>query len=324
MNKLILVCVIILTCSSCATLFNSRTRRLTIFTDTPASVVINKDTLISSNNQTPLIVLRQSNPLSVTVFNDSISKNINIRANNSFAYWSNIGFCLGLGMLIDIKKPKRYTYPSTVYVSMKNKDAKYFSIDSASIRNKYILKLSPLKLIDFSNPGIELSCERRTSNYFTTQVMASVLFPFNYWNFNNSLSQNINGYRTAFEEKFYFKKTAPIGPYVSLELNYLKKSDISISIQNSTGLFSFMSSTSSISIHTTEFHKQTFSINFKIGYQYFINRFSFDCYTGLGLRYKDVIYLSDTNSTNFFYIYEREGKYWRLNVPLNVRIGWVF
>lgn len=324
MSKLIIIGIIILTCSSCASLFNHRMQRMTIITDTPATVVMNKDTLTNSNNQTPLNALRQGNRLSLTVFNNSISKKINIREHNSFAYWSNLGFCFSLGMLIDMNNPKRYAYPPIVYVSMKSKDAKYLTIDSSSIRNKYILKLSPLKLIDFSNPGLELSCEKRTSKYFTTQVMASVLFPFNFWNFNNNLSQNINGYRAAIEEKYYFKKTAPIGPYVSLELNYLKKSDISTSAHNSDGLFNIMSSSRSISIDTIKFHKQTFGINFKIGYQYFIKRFSFDCYAGLGLRYKDVIYFGNTNTANFFYIYEREGRYWHLNVPINVRIGWVF
>jgi len=64
----------------------------------------------------------------------------------------------------------------------------------------------------------------------------------------------------------------------------------------------------------------------KIGYQYFIKRFSFDVYAGLGARYKDVHYFYETEPnifSDYFRIEDREGKYWRFIVPVSFKIGWV-
>jgi hypothetical protein len=320
MKRQIPLALIILTCSSCATLFNSKTKQLSIITDTPATVIMNKDTLKSSNNQTHIDVLRQQAPILLKVFNDSISKNITIHSKNSFAYWSNLGFLYGLGALIEMNKPKRYTYPATVYLSMKNNSTNYYTIDTAAIKNKFcIVKLSPLKLVDFANSGIELSCEKRTGNYFATQVMVSYLLPISIWNLNYGLKPDIKGFRLAIEEKYYFRKSAPIGPYTSLELNYLKSNYID-SYSNAT--YNNSNYPDSLRIN-----KQTFSINLKVGYQHFIKRFAFDFYVGLGLRYKDVRFLDNLPQKRYFnfnHITSQKGQYWTAIVPMSIRVGWTF
>jgi hypothetical protein len=325
-KRQIILGLIFFTCSSCATLFNSKTTQLNIITDTPATIVMNKDTLKSFNNRIHIKVLRQQTPLLLKVFNDSISKNITISSKNSFAYWSNLGFCYGLGMLTEMRNPKRYTYPNTVYLTMKNNNTNFYTIDTTGIRKRfYILKLSPLKLVDLTNSGIELSCEKRTDNYFATQVMASYLLPISIWNLNYGLKPNIKGFRLAIEEKYYFKKLAPIGSYTSLELNYLKSNYIdsySNTIYNNTNY-----------PDSLRINKQALSINLKIGYQRFIKRVAFDCYVGLGFRYKDVRYLDRINPNgdiergryfNFNHITSQKGRYWTIIIPMSIRIGWTF
>ena len=177
LKKCIFILLIILSCSSCATLFNSRTKKLEIVTDGPATVVMNNDTLKNINNlRHRTEVLRQRAPLALSVYNDTLSKIITVHSNSSFAFYANFGLFHGLGMLIDRKNPKRFTYPNTVYISMKDKGSAYATIDSGAIRNKFIVKFTPLKLAAFTNPGIELSCEKRTGNHWSSQIMVSYYF----------------------------------------------------------------------------------------------------------------------------------------------------
>jgi hypothetical protein len=314
-------------------LFNSRAVELNIITDVPATVVMNKDTLKNINNQSKIGVLRQKEPISLTVFNDTISKNISIRSKSSFAFWSNFGFCYGLGMIIDKNSPKRYTFPNTVYVSLKDNEVKYSHIDSPRKKIKYIVKMTPLKIVDLVNPGIELSLERRTGNYFATQLMASYLLPFTFEDFNTIYKPNIKGYRVAIEEKYYFRKTTPTGPYISLELNYLKNRYRTIESFGIKNIYSDSTYNNTNYSDTIRIYKQTFSINFKFGYQFIVNRLSFDFFAGPGLRYKDVRHLDRINPNdemqmprepNEHYITNVNGQFWTFSMPLNIRIGWTF
>ena len=88
-------------------------------------MVLNDQILESENNRTKFIALRDLRPIKVTVFSDSIKKDIILDSKNSFAYWMNIYPSLGLGMLVDRDKPERYSYPSRVYIDMTNDDSKF-------------------------------------------------------------------------------------------------------------------------------------------------------------------------------------------------------
>jgi hypothetical protein len=153
--------------------------------------------------------------------------------------------------------------------------------------------------------------------------MASFLFMTNPSNNQNYLSQDIRGFRTAIEEKYYFKKSAPIGYYLALELNYLKKRENSAYSDNGGDY----PGPGSGRIDSINLHKQTFTINVKLGYQYFFKRFTLDSYFGIGIRYKDVQYLHGHNPfriAGIIPIGEGSGKSWLPVFPLNVRIGWTF
>ncbi|WP_017258182.1 hypothetical protein [Pedobacter arcticus] len=175
-----------------------------------------------------------------------------------------------------------------------------------------------------TNPAFELSYERRTGQSFSTQLMVSYLLPRTVWDFNRPTIINMNGFRTALEEKLYFKKSAPFGPYLGLEFDYL------------TSRYDDIRTFSTSYSHPDQvsIKKENYSLNFKFGYQLIINRLSFDCFMGFGLRYKNVKHLSTTITNgsddrepryfNMFYNYSREGKYTVLSMPLNVRVGWTF
>ncbi|NOU46460.1 MAG: DUF3575 domain-containing protein [Bacteroidales bacterium] len=311
---------------------------MTVITSGPSCLVIDKDTIKNLSVINSFTFDRDKKPIIVTAFNDSVTKTVSIKSINSFAYWLNLypNLHFWTGFYIDTKTKKRYTYPKTVYVDLATPDNSYLTykpLDKPYDKYSNILKITPLKIVGLDFPSIELSFERRTGSSFSTQVLASYLLPNGLMNNGNDFNPNIKGFRLSIEEKYYFKKSAPLGPYVSFEFNYLnnKYKDIwNFGIKNiySDTTYNFTNYTDTFGIK-----KQTYSFNLKLGYQYIVKRLSFDFYAGIGLRYKDVRHFDRINPNdememprhpNFYYITNHEGKYWTVSIPLNVKIGWTF
>lgn len=315
-------------------MFNSKKTSLTIITSKPSNLVFDKDTIKNLSTSNSLTVDRDNKPIIVTAITDSLTKTVSIKSKNSFAYWLNIypNWHLWTGFYIDTKTKKRYTYPKTVYIDLATNDSSYLTYKPFdNYRN--IFKITPLKLVGIVNPSIELSYERRTVRSFSTQLMASYLLPISVMDIGNDFKPEIKGFRVSIEEKYYIKKSAPLGPYVSFEFNYLnnKYKDIwNFGVKNiySDTTYNFTNYPDTFGIK-----KQTYSFNLKIGYQLIVKRLSFDFYAGLGLRYKDVRHFDRINSNdememprhpNIYYYTNLDGKYWSISIPLNARIGWIF
>lgn len=327
--------IFVLTFSSCASIFNSKSTSLTIVTSVPSNLVLGKDTIKSTSNSKLLAVYRDKKPLLISVYNDSLTKTVRIKSKNSVAFWSNLGFCYGFGMLIDMKNPKRFTYPKYVYINLSSKDSsylKYKPLDKTYAKYSNIFKVTPLKTVGITNPSIELSYERRTGHSFATQVMASYLLPKSVV-VENDFNPDITGFRVSVEEKYYLNKSAPLGSYLSFEFDYLNNQyndiwNFGIGDVYSDSTYNYTNYPDAYTIK-----KQTYSFNFKFGHQLIIKRLSIDFYAGLGLRYKDVRHFDRINPNdemeipidfNAYYITNREGKYWTMSLPLNIRIGWTF
>ncbi len=110
-----LVCAMLL--SSCATILNRRQTYIDVYTTGPSRVIVDADTLQTNQNKASLVVDRSSKPVSIVVQTDSLSKTLTIPAGNSPAYYLNIPYNYGIGMLIDMNNPKRYRYPKRIYLS---------------------------------------------------------------------------------------------------------------------------------------------------------------------------------------------------------------
>jgi hypothetical protein len=337
MKKTILLILISLIFSSCATLLNSRTEGLTIVTNEPSKIQIEKDTIHSKSTQHYVAVERSKDSLEISAFTESKRKTINVKSSNSFAYWLNLyPSTAWTGFLIDKNNPKRYTYPKIIYIDLNqngNNYLKYKPLDTVYSKYNNILKITPLKTLGVMNSGLEISYEKKFSNYFTTQFTATYLFPVNVWDVNHDFKPNIKGFQLAIEEKFYFKRSAPIGPYISLEFNYLKNQYHDIWHFETDDIYPDTSYNYTNYSDTFGIKKQTFSLNFKLGYQIVRQRFSIDLYAGLGIRYKDVVHfdrikpedkMEIPRHPNFFYITNKNGQYWTISIPLNIRIGWTF
>lgn len=338
MRRCSLYIILAITSTSCATLFNTRTTNVTIVSSEQGDFVVNNDTLIKDTTSLFLSVIRNKEPLVIEVFNDSLSKTAVVKAKNSFAYWLNLypNLHLWTGFIIDTKTKKRWTYPKTVYLDFERSDIAYLtSPPKEEFLNLYpnIFKIAPAKTLLWVNAGIELSYERRTRRNFATQATVSYLLPASILTLGDDFKQHIKGFVVALEEKFYFKPSGLSDPYLGLEFSYLdnRYHDIwsfGIADTYSDTAYQFTNYTDKFGIK-----KQTYSLNLKLGMQIVVNRLVFDLYAGLGLKYKDVRHFDRLNPAdemelprhpNVWYITNKEGRYWTLNIPLSVKIGWCF
>lgn len=345
----IVVLFFVITLSSCATMFNAKSVHLKIVTNEPSYLVLKKDTLKYARPVKPVTVDRDHVPIAITVYNDSFTKTVQVKPRNSFAYWLNLypNLHLWTGFVWDTKTKRRYTYPKTIYIDLRSKDSGYLTFTPGSKlvhQNKFlpqskttvaysnIFKVTPLQLTELINPSIEFSYERRGSASFSTQFMASYLLPKSLWDMGDDFNPDIKGFSVSAEERYYIRKSAPLGLYAAFEVNYLKNQYRDVS---NFGIKNIYSDTSNFVNYPDSFgiKKQRVSFNLKMGYQFIHKRIVFDVYAGLGARYKDVVHFDRINPNdemegprhpNIYYATNLEGKYWTVSIPLNFRVGWMF
>ena len=216
-----------------------------------------------------------------------------------------------------------------------SQDSFYLVDPQEEFLNQYpnILKIAPSKTLVWVNAGIELSYERRTGRNFATQAAVSYLLPASILSIGDDYKQHIKGFMFALEEKFYFKPSVLSDPYLGIEMSYLNNRyhdiwDFGIADTYSDTAYQFTNYTDTFGIK-----KQTYSLNLKLGLQITINRLVFDFYAGIGLKYKDVRHFDRINPAdemefprhpNVWYITNKDGRYWALNIPVSLKIGWCF
>jgi len=96
---------------------NQSHKNITFYTTEPSDVIIDRDTIKTIDNKAILKVKRKNEIINIVAISDSLTQNFEIEPKSSFMYWSNIFCNFGLGMLVDRKKPKRYSYPQRIYTN---------------------------------------------------------------------------------------------------------------------------------------------------------------------------------------------------------------
>jgi hypothetical protein len=200
--------------------------------------------------------------------------------------------------------------------------------DSVSSYKNHIT-LSPFRVIDLMNPGIELSYERNHSLRYSTQLSFALmtdpvkLMPYT----------DFSGYRIALEEKYFLKHIESYSTYTSAELIYYK---ITFEDVAQFGYaYPWENPGAAINNYPDTFtvHKQTFTFNLKCGIQMRKGRFIFDACAGLGIKYKDIQHsdrlvpeddMEKPRHPNVYYSAAVAGKHWTINIPVNMKIGYSF
>jgi hypothetical protein len=328
--------------SSCASIFNSKSKDIAIFTSEKTLLTIESNEVIYNENDTliehNLKAKRSEETLSLTLSSENSIKTVSVSPRKSLAYLLNFvpnsPFCIGnaIGILIDNRSPKRFTYPSKIYVEMGKEDFSflpYKPLDTAYRAYQNVIKINALKMASFEAGGIEISYEKKTSSKFSTQLSATYIIPA-IWDFEDFKPRKLSGFQLSIEERLYWKETAPVGYYFAAELNYLNSS------YHFTDSFTARNKYYSIR-YEDEFgvKKQTFSLNAKIGRQFFIDRLSIDLSVGVGLRYKNINHFDKINSEGeldddvFLFRDMKDlnilpGKFLTISLPGSLRVGWLF
>ncbi len=326
LNFIAIISVLFL--SSCASIFNSQLTYTKIVTNKPTKLTVNgvENNLLVTEKE--IWINRSKKSLEIIAETNNNKKIIIVNAKNSFLYWVNL-YNYGLGMLVDKNNPKRYSYPRTIFLDLNDTLSKYKTYVPNKNTNdslKNIIKFTPLMLIGLVNPGIELSYERKTTSKFSTQFMGSILFDLE----NKS---SVVGFRISIEEKYFYRDSSPIGPYVSFEINYLQKKyydtwNFGIADVNYNPNYNNTNYSDTYGIN-----KKTLSFDLKWGYQKIIKRFVINFYAGLGLKYRNVNHfgrinpndeMESTPHPNIYLISNREANEWTISIPLNISLGWEF
>ena len=87
-------------------------------------------------------VERKNESFSIIATTDSLTKSIKIEPRSSIMYWSNICFNYGIGMLVDMKNPKRYSYPDKIYINSADSREDYSTYGKANNKGELYLHLS--------------------------------------------------------------------------------------------------------------------------------------------------------------------------------------
>ena len=124
-----IVIIIVLLFSSCATIINSPTVRINIYSDRDSvKVYVNNDSLNWHTLPARIDVLRSKNNLMITAKKDTIQKQIAVKRKLSTAFWlGNLGFgpVDVVGYAIDLTNYKKFTYPTPILINLDNNDKSY-------------------------------------------------------------------------------------------------------------------------------------------------------------------------------------------------------
>ena len=191
------------------------------------------------------------------------------------------------------------------------------------------LKLSPFRLIDFVNPGLELSYERMYHKKYSTQLSAAWMSdPLQATEF-----KNYNGERIALEEKYFYMQKKYLRTYFSAELVVLNTNFETVNrFVDTTGGFTISNYHNSYR-DTFSVHKRTQSFYLKGGIQFTLKRLTFDFSAGLGLKHKHITQAGrfDPNDPRYSIMKSitnlsgsNDGDRSGPTIPLNAKIGFLF
>ena len=191
------------------------------------------------------------------------------------------------------------------------------------------LNLSPVRLIDLVNPGVELGYELFHSDRFSSQLSVAYLKEF----IDLGAYDDFEGYRISLEEKWFPERVDKNIPYISGELVYYSTT---FRDESRFGYKTPWSEPLADSYNYTDSYsadKKMIMLNLKLGYQIIVKRIVFDFSAGLGVKYKDIDHgdrlvpsdkMERPRHPNAYYYATVEGERVTVNIPINIKVGWAF
>jgi hypothetical protein len=179
------------------------------------------------------------------------------------------------------------------------------------------IKLSVFRLVDISNPGIELNYERYHSKKFSSELSAAYMG-------NIVRSENFKGFRIGFEEKRFLKRPTQVRTYISTQIVYNNSA-----LKNVDNFGYDTSTNTQINVPFT-IVKKTAAFNVKLGFEYALGRIEFDYFFGIGIKYREFKHVDrkypfvGPKHWNIYDPIMSERHSWNLNLPSTFKIGYIF
>ena len=205
-----------------------------------------------------------------------------------------------------------------------------FSQDVPGYKNQ--IKISPIKTVNFYNPGFEFSYEREYGK-FSTQVIAAYLVDC----FHITSYEDYSGYRIMFEEKLFYFTRKYFRQYFSLEVGYYFAS------MTSSAYFVPKDIKKDDDLYYESQYEDIFKlkrtgviIDAKYGMQFLIKRFRIDLNVGLGIIIHNITHLNRINPDDEMvspidltagYMMENNGRHVMPNFPVfpyTLMLGYAF
>lgn len=118
--------------------------RMDIHTKSPALIVVNNDTMQTSNEVASFMVTRSKKPLPVVSIVDTISKIYMIKSQISPVFLSNLllGYAGIPGLIIDAHSNKAYSYPEHIFINPAESKTKYSKFGNYNHKGEFYLNFS--------------------------------------------------------------------------------------------------------------------------------------------------------------------------------------
>lgn len=118
MKKHLLFLLLSCLLTSCATIFNGKKTHVIVYTEKPAKLIYNDDTLYTTAQNgfsaVGINTLRRKHAFEFTIVSDSLERDISIPSKISYVYYFNFYPLFWPGIFIDKGSQKRYTYKSVI------------------------------------------------------------------------------------------------------------------------------------------------------------------------------------------------------------------
>ncbi|MGF7077879.1 hypothetical protein [Mucilaginibacter sp. UYCu711] len=204
------------------------------------------------------------------------------------------------------------------------------SAQNNSIGHPNQIFISPLRIIDLANPGIEIGYQRAYGKNLATAVSIARMIDLVIAHLPDDPRNisNYKGWRLQAEQKYFLPTFNTNRPYLAVDAMYLKVNYDS----NST----FATDTAkNAPTYSDNFHidKSNFSVNAKIGIQIPVKHFIFDFVAGIGLKHRLAIrsglenpnaYENTPVDVNIWTETNKAGNEFTLSLPINIRVAYEF
>lgn len=336
MKQGLILVVLILFCSSCASVFNGKRSNVKIHSEQMVDLVVDGDTILrSDNNPVYLDVENRKRPMFITVLDSAGQGSLAVTPHKPATYWLNvIPVIYFAGFLVDEITGLKWRYPRNIYIQSQGNlysYLPYLPMDSTLLERKNKITFAPFSLVLEYHPAVEFGYERLHGSRSATQLSLGFLRSW-----NNEYARNSRGIKASLEHKLFFRNQNKLRLYTALALEYLHKdhdADLSMEVIDSDGnaVFPF-----NRFVRRTTVQKRFIALTPRIGFQsYLTPRLVAEGFFGAGLRARDVTH---ENSVPFArhvgnfewllfndeYVSNREIRNITINFDLNFRLAWTF